>query len=83
MTYSPLDNVSEMLSVWPSKGLKSKKLGLLGKKGGKGSEFCPYKLQTEILIGWELLYVDQMSWLSLKGTIDWEIEREKQYFQVI
>ena len=51
MTYSPLDNVSEMLSVWPSKGLKSKKLGLLGKKGGKGSEFCPYKLQTEILIG--------------------------------
>ena len=24
-----------------------------------------------------------MSWLSLKGKIDWKIEREKQYFHII
>ena len=43
MPCSPLDNVSEGLSVWPSKGLRMKKLGLLGKEGGRGSEFCPNK----------------------------------------
>ena len=60
-----------------------KKLGLLGKEGGRGLSFVQTNGKRNTLIGWEHLYVNQMSWLSLKGTIDWKIEREKQYFQII
>ena len=51
MPCSPLDNVSERLSVWPSKGLRMKKLGLLGKEGGRGLSFVQTNGKRNTLIG--------------------------------
>ena len=57
--------------------------GHWGKKERGGWSFVHANCKRNILIGWEHLYVNQMSWLSLKGKIDWKIEREKQYFHII
>ena len=54
--------------------------GHWGKKGGRCLSFSQTNCKRNILIGWEHLYVNQMSWLSLKGTTDWKIRTRKTIF---
>ena len=69
--------------LWETMSWKRWAFGHWGKKERGGWSFVHANCKRNILIGWEHLYVNQMSWLSLKGKIDWKIEREKQYFHIV